>query len=160
MAEDRPSEADWDERGAWFEQTMAAARGRQAVEIGDHATALAIELETVFCAGAWVATVILAAATVEAHLRERMASAGHPVSPYLNAGDLMLDAGLPEAFDWLRRHRNALLHPGARPYLTPDMHWFQADELEADARRAVELTAAALYGGNGSPAPAGWGETP
>lgn len=145
MAEDRPTADDWRARGDWFEETFARARGRAGADVGEHTAALLIELETVFCAGAWVAATVLAAATVEAHLRERLAAAGAAAPQYLNAQDLFLEAGLAEDYEWLRRHRNRLVHYAAEPYLTPDMHWFQAEALEADARRAVELTAMALY---------------
>lgn len=145
MAEERPTAADWRARADWFQATLGQARGGSAIEIGEHAAALLIELETVFCAGAWIATVTLAAATVETHLRQRRAAAGDGAPQYLNAQDLFLEAGLSEDHDWLRRQRNRLVHHAAEAYLTPDMHWFQADELEADARRAVALAADALY---------------
>src|SRR3546814_19421349 len=151
MTDDPPAAAEWRARADGCEATMAAARGRSTAEVGEHAAALLTELETVFCAGAWVATVVLAAATVEAQRRDRRAALGDEAPQYLNALDLLLEAGLPEEYDWLRRHRNRLVHPAAEPYLTPDMHWFQADAMEADARRAVTLTAAALYGTAGSP---------
>jgi|HigsolmetaAR203D_1030402.scaffolds.fasta_scaffold00118_32 hypothetical protein len=145
MADTPPTDAVWRDRADWFEDTLAEARGGSAAEVGEHTAALLIELETVFCAGAWVATVILAAATVEAHLRERLAARGSDAPQYLNTLDLFLEAGLPEDYDWLRRHRNRLVHYAAEPYLTPDMHWFQAQQLEEEARRAVTLAAQAVY---------------
>ena len=69
------------ERAAWFADTLAAARGPGGAEIGDHAQALLVELETVFAAGAWLATVILAVAVVEAHLRERALAEGRASIP-------------------------------------------------------------------------------
>jgi hypothetical protein len=138
-------------RTRWFADTMAG-RGtgcpRSDVAVGDHTQALLVELETVFGAGAWVATVILAVAVIEAHLREQAMASGRAVDPYLNAGALFLEAGLDERFDKLRRARNRALHVSDPPTLTVDMHWFEAERLEAEARYAIRLVAAALYGGD------------
>lgn len=135
-----------DGRGRWFADAMAAPAGGPAV--GDHTQALLVELETVFTAGAWVATVILAVAVIEAHLREQALAAGRVIDPYLNAGALFTEAGLDERFDALRWARNRALHVSDPPTLTVDMHWFEADRLEAEARMAVRLVAVALYGGD------------
>lgn len=129
-----------EERLAWFRATVGSAEMGQ---ISDQAAALLAELETIFVAGAWVATVILAAAVIEAEIR---AEGGE--GRYTNTGVLFREAGLGEDFDWLRQRRNALLHFTGTPALTVDMFWFQAAELEADARRAVGLVARML-GGDG-----------
>jgi hypothetical protein len=135
----------------WFADVMAGrgTGGRQTlgVAVGDHTQALLVELETVFGAGAWIATVILGVAVIEAHLREQAIASGRAVDPYLNAGALFAEAGLDERFDALRRARNRALHVSDPPTLTVDMHWFEAERLEAEARYAIRLVAAALYGG-------------
>lgn len=139
-------------RARWFADTMAGrgpgASGGRTATVGDHAQALLVELETVFGAGAWVATVVLAVAVIEAHLREQAMAQGRVVDPYLNAGALFAEAGLDERFDTLRRARNRALHVSDPPTLTVEMHWFEAGRLEAEARDAVRLVAAALYGGD------------
>ncbi|WP_225767032.1 hypothetical protein [Inquilinus sp. Marseille-Q2685] len=139
-------------RTRWFADVMAGRgageRRDPAVAVGDHTQALLVELETVFGAGAWVATVILAVAVIEAHLREQAMASGRAVDPYLNAGTLFAEAGLDERFDLLRRARNRALHVSDPPTLTVDMHWFEAERLETEARYAVRLVAAALYGGD------------
>ncbi|MGK9166430.1 hypothetical protein KXR53_09045 [Inquilinus limosus] len=147
----RGSGDETEARARWFADVMAGrgAGGRPglAVAVGDHTQALLVELETVFGAGAWIATVILAVAVIEAHLREQAIASGRAVDPYLNAGTLFAEAGLDERFDALRRARNRALHVSDPPTLTVDMHWFEAERLEAEARFAVRLVAAALYGG-------------
>lgn len=110
--------------------------------LSDQAAALLAELETIFVAGAWVATVILAAAVIEAELR-----AEGDEGRFTNTGVLFREAGLGDDFDWLRQRRNALLHFTGEPALTVDMFWFQAAELEADARRSVTLVASMLRSG-------------
>ncbi|WP_342234874.1 hypothetical protein [Inquilinus sp. OTU3971] len=138
-------------RTRWFADVMAGRgtgeRRDAAMAVGDHTQALLVELETVFGAGAWVATAILAVAVIEAHLREQAIVAGRVIDPYLNAGTLFAEAGLDERFDVLRRARNRALHVSDPPTLTVDMHWFEAERLEAEARFAIRLVAAALYGG-------------
>ena len=138
-------------RTRWFADVMAGrgTGGRQTpgVAVGDHTQALLVELETVFGAGAWIATVILAVAVIEAHLREQAIASGQAVDPYLNAGRLFAEAGLDERFDTLRRARNRALHVSDPPTLRVDMHWFEAERLEAEARFAVRMVATALYGG-------------
>ena len=133
------SDVSSEEREAWFRETMVRAdMGR----LSDQAAALLAELETIFVAGAWVATVILAAAVIEAELR-----AEGDDGRFTNTGVLFREAGLGDDFDWLRQRRNALLHFTGEPALTVDMFWFQAAELEADARRSVMLVAGMLKGG-------------
>ncbi|MEM7443145.1 MAG: hypothetical protein AAF414_07445 [Pseudomonadota bacterium] len=127
-----------EERTAWFRDTIGATDTGQ---ISDQAAALLVELETIFVAGAWVATVILAAAVIDAEIRAEGDS-----GRYTNTGVLFREAGLGADFDWLRKRRNELLHFSGTPALTVDMFWFQSDALEADARRAVELVRAMLSG--------------
>ncbi|MEQ9835956.1 MAG: hypothetical protein RLN64_04970 [Roseitalea porphyridii] len=129
-------------RARWFARTLHQA---QAVELPDQVNALLSELETVFTAGADVATVILAAAIVEAQLRHESGA-----GPMLPAGVIHDEAGLAEDFDWLRHRRNRLVHLSDPPALTPDMFWFEADALAEDARRAVTLVAEIL-GRNAGP---------
>ncbi len=137
-------------RHRFFAETMeGAARrgGGDGAGVGEHAQALLVELETVFAAGAFVATVLLAAAVIESHLRERAAHRG-VADPLLNARALFAESGLDARFDELRRTRNRWLHQVDPPALTVDMHWFEADSLEAEARDAIGLVAEALYQGH------------
>jgi hypothetical protein len=146
-----PDEAE--ARARFFADTMEAAQRRGgAVPVGEHAQALLVELETVFAAGAWIATVVLATATIEAHLREIAHGRGLG-DPLLNTRDLFAEGRLDERFDELRRTRNRWLHVSDPPALTVDMHWFEAERFEATAREAVRLTAEALYGGGGDERP-------
>jgi len=128
-----PDEAVWDERRLWFEaQETARSRGG-APAPSEQACALMIDLQAVFCAGAWAAAVILASAIVE--------SQGPAVGR---------DRGGPSFEDiaWLRDLRNRLLHENPRdPVLTVDHQWTARKDWERYARRAVEIALAALYPG-------------
>src|SRR3546814_602024 len=63
---ERPPEEVWDERRLWFEE-QEARHARVGVRApSEQACALMIDLQAVFCAGAWAAVVILACAVTEA----------------------------------------------------------------------------------------------
>jgi len=129
---DPPDPLLWDERRLWFEERQAVhaaagTRGRPS----EQATALLIDLEAVFCAGAWATVVILAGAVVEMQAE---------ASKQRRAAD-------PRELAWLRGLRNALLHEDrGRPAMTLDDQWTRRREWERHARRAVELVFAVSYG--------------
>lgn len=136
---DRPDEAVWDERRLWFEGREAASARAGAPAPSEQACALMLDLQAVFCAGAWSAAVILAAAIVDCQAR-----ASGTRNSDVPAG---LDA---ETWRWLRALRNRLVHEDrATPALTIDDQWQRRAEWERHARRAVEAAFAALYPGAG-----------
>ncbi len=131
---ERPEAVLWDERRLWFEE-REAARGRAGARApSEQACALMIDLQAGFCAGAWSAVIVLAAAIVDAQ-----APAG---------ADRRAD--LPgverKTLRWLRGLRNRLVHedPG-HPAITIEDHWLNRDTWERRARRAVEAALDALY---------------
>src|SRR3546814_1220059 len=63
---ERPAEEVWDERRLWFEEQEAQHARHGAQAPSEQACALMIDLQAVFCAGAWAAVVILACAVTEA----------------------------------------------------------------------------------------------
>lgn len=127
---DPPEPLDWDERRLWFEEQEAAVAARGAGRLSEQASALMIELQCVFCAGAWAATVILAATIVETQAN--------------TARDFR--AAPAEELRWLRTLRNRLLHemPG-EPVLTIEDHWTARGDWEKAARRAVGIALAVMY---------------
>ena len=141
MTDTRPSGADWTARRLWFADTVTRPLEEAGASPGRQADTLLAELEDVFCAGAWLSTVVLSAAVIEAHLRETAA----PGNPLENTRDLFHRLGLPAEFEELRLLRNRIVHvePGA-PMLDPDMHWSHAEVFERDACDAVRLVALAL----------------
>ena len=127
---DPPSETDWDERRLWFEGREAARAESGAGPLSEQACALMIDLQAAFCAGAWSAVVILAAAIVDAQAFH----AGFP------------NDGLAEERKWLRGLRNALLHEDrANPAITIEDQWARRGEWEKRAKRAVELALGDLH---------------
>ncbi len=129
---DPPDPLVWDERRLWFEERQAELEGAGIAALSEQAAALMVDLQMVFCAGAWAATLLLAASVVEAQLR---GGRGGGVD-WRGNRDLA----------WLRRRRNALIHetPGD-PGITIEDHWTRRDQWEEAARRAVQIALRVLY---------------
>ena len=127
---DPPEPLDWDERRLWFQEREAELSARGAGRLSEQASALMIELQCVFCAGAWAAAVILAAVIVETQANAARAFRAAPA----------------EDLRWLRSLRNRLLHeaPG-EPVLTIEDHWTSRGDWEKAARRAVGIALAVMY---------------
>ncbi len=137
---ERPEEAIWDTRRIWFEAREADRARAGAPAPSEQACALMIDLQAAYCAGAFSAAIILAAAIVDAQVT--------PGAPR--------DAGVPgldrKTLRWLRGLRNRLTHEDpANPALTIEDHWMKRDVWEGRARRAVEAAFAALYPGSEGP---------
>ena len=128
---DRPSEEDWDERRLWFEEEQARATSGGVGRLSEQGAALMVELQCCFCAGAWVASVLLAAAVVDA----QSLYSGFPADE------------LTEERSWLRQLRNGLLHENrSKPALTVEDHWTQRDLWRRHAKRAVRVAFASVHG--------------
>lgn len=128
---ERPGELTWDERRAWFEEQEAMHAVAGAPSPSEQACALMIDLQAVFCTGAWAAAVILAYAIAEAQ-SSRRGSRPDGVSE----GD----------WKWLRALRNRLVHenPGQAAFTVEDQ-WMRRDLWQERARRGVAVAFAALY---------------
>lgn len=132
---ERPDAATWDERRLWFEEQEAAATAAGAGALSEQACALMIDLQAAFCAGAWTAAVVLAAAITDAQA--------------FHAGFPRDDMSAERA--WLRGLRNALLHEDrSNPVLTIEDQWTRRGDWEKLARRAVRVALATLYPARGA----------
>ena len=132
-----PDDAVWDERRLWFEAREASCAKAGAPAPSEQACALMIDLQAAYCAGAFSAAIVLAAAIVDAQ-----ALPGAP----REAGVVGLDR---KTLRWLRGLRNRLVHEDpANPAITIEDHWMKRDVWERRTRRAVEATFAALYPGS------------
>lgn len=136
-----PTRDVWEERRRWFESIEELARGQGSYLVSEQACALTADVQAVFCAGAWGAVVILAMCVVDAALRETEAPGFRG-----NTKDLLDAVGANPELHQLRRRRNALVHVDPdQPGLTVDQQWANRDDLEREARRAVELMFEAFY---------------
>jgi hypothetical protein len=128
---DLPGDEVWSERRFWFEDLESEAGRSGAPSPSEQACALMIDLQAVYCAGAFSAVVILASAIVEAQ------GGADPVTPELR-----------RARRWLQDLRNRLVHEDReQPVITVEDHWLRRNEWQAVARRAILLAFGAFYPG-------------
>lgn len=124
-------------RRQWVARLVEAESDGAGIFPSPQADALLAEMVQVFCDGAWLATVILAQAALDADLAEN----DHLDGATLN--ELRHGRG----YVWLRARRNALLHAdGLGPAVTIEGRTRDAAALEREARRAVELAVKGLAG--------------
>jgi hypothetical protein len=135
-----PERADarpFEERRLWIAGKIEAETDGEGLFPSPQADALLAEMTQVFCSGAWLATVILAQAVLDADLME---------NDRLN-GALLNELRHGRGYVWLRERRNALVHAdGPGPAVTVGDLARDAPALERDARRAVELVIKGLAG--------------
>lgn len=135
---EHPSNEMWEERRDWFEQ-KAEPPDEGGYLLSEHACAVIADLQCAFCAGAWIAVVVLAAAAIDAHLRDAEGFTG-------NSRRVIDEAGADPLLHTLRKRRNALIHSDPdSPAITVDQQWSERVKLEEDARFAVELVFRVLY---------------
>ena len=91
----------WNERKNWIEKTLDDETINGGYEISEQACALMMDLELVFCAGAWISVIILSLSIIDAQLREVEAPGFHG-----NTEKLIKETGLTNELDWLRKRRN------------------------------------------------------
>lgn len=129
---DPPDPLVWDERRLWFEERQQAhARAGTRGRLSEQATALLLDLQAAFCAGAWATVVILAGAIVEMQAE---------ASKQRRAADA-------RELAWLRGLRNSLLHEDrGKPVLTVEDQWTGRSQWERHARRAIEVVFSVSYG--------------
>jgi hypothetical protein len=109
--------AEWDARADWFARAAASNAGPEAPSLTEREDRLLGELEAAFCAGAWVACVLLAYSLAEGQARKR-------------------DDADAE-FELLRERRNAFAHSDTAD-LPPE------ETLELYAQSAVRMALRAL----------------
>lgn len=134
---EHPSHEMWEFRRDWFEQK--AEPPDDGGLVSEQACAVVADLQCAFCAGAWIAVVVLAAAAIDAHLHDAEGFTG-------NAKRVIDEAGADTQMHTLRKRRNALIHSDTdSPAITVDQQWSERVKLEEDARLAVELVFRVFY---------------
>ena len=138
---EHPSSNLWEERRKWFEKIEEDARGQGNYMVSEQACALTADVQSAFCAGAWVGVIILAMAVVDTALRETEVPGFEG-----NTKKLINEARANPQLQKVRRRRNALIHIDIdNPALTVDQQWADRAKLEAEARESVELMFEAFY---------------
>ena len=141
---DHVNESLWNDRYAWLRRKDDAAAGSWGcVFVSTHGILLSYDIETAFCAGAWVSVIVLACAAIDATIRDTDAG------DYTSSSKLVF--GEDAELQRLRVVRNKLVHVAA-----PDSDRALPDEasndvakfhesFEEDARAAMELLYRTIY---------------
>ncbi|MFQ5443462.1 MAG: hypothetical protein ACE5EK_02480 [Nitrospinales bacterium] len=140
---EHPSQTIWKKRQDWFEDLFDVDKRGGGYLIGEQATGLLIDLQAIFCAGAFISCVILACTIIDSHLRET--EAGSDFDGGIKA-TFQLSA-FNDDLDWLRKRRNQLIHFKEKRDLPicVDDHYFRRVEHEQDAKRAIVIVSNVLF---------------
>ena len=138
---EHPSREIWEQRRKWFESVDEKAQGNGSYLVSDQACALTADVQSAFCAGAWVGVIILSMAVVDAALRET------EVPGFTGSTKKLIEtANANPRLQAMRERRNAFVHVNPdNPALTVDQQWADRGKLEKEAREAVELMFEAFY---------------
>ena len=138
---DYPSNEEWSECERWFEQQNESYTGLGSYLVSEQACALIGEVQVAFCAGAWLAVLVLTIAVVEAQLREIEFPDFRG-----NTKQLLTNAGVNKELQKLRERRNSIIHLDAmRPAITVEQQWSDRTQLESEARNAIRLMFETFY---------------
>lgn len=139
---DFPQEALWESRRDWFESLTEAEENKSCgYSVSDQACALMADAQVAFCSGAWVSVIILCFTVIDAQLRETEVPGFKG-----NSKELLCTLGFDDRFQALRIRRNQLIHiDEENPGVSIDQLWSSQNELELEARTAVELMIEAFY---------------
>lgn len=132
-------------RRLWMSQAFSEnLKGSGARILSSHALLLEIDIGYAFSAGAWISTIVLACAAVEAKIRQV------DKENYVDRLRVLIEED--EELKWLIEIRNEIMHsrePGskskfwkANPNDLGECHAV----LETDARRAISVMFKSLYG--------------
>jgi hypothetical protein len=124
-----PTVEIWQYRRDLFAYYVGQAIGDDYVGTSStQSTILELELERVFCSGAWLATVILACAASEVYLHAK---------DQRREAKFLSEYKLREDWLWLKRTRNQLVH--LNNSLSYDDYMHAPKTLEDEAKRAVQV---------------------
>lgn len=138
---EHPSLEVWNERRQWFESINESACGEAGYLVSKQACAIIADVQSAFCAGAWIGTIVLAMAVIDATLHETELPGFHG-----NTCQLIDAIGGSSKLQELRRRRNALVHVNIdNPAITVDQQWCKRNELEQEAREAIKLMFETFY---------------
>jgi len=136
-----PSLELWETRQQWFDELGESIQGEGSYLVSDQACALIGEVQTCFCAGAWIAVIVLAVSVIDAQLRETELPDFKG-----NTKELFNIIQTNPELHNLRKRRNAIVHIDLEnPAINVDQQWANQIELEKEARQAVKLMFEAFY---------------
>ena len=126
-----PSKENWEARKLWFESLGDSFVNEHAsYGLSDQACALVGEVQTAFCAGAWITVLVMAIAVAESHFGE-FGYSDFTDNPTLHN---------------LRKRRNSIVHFQAKhPGVGLDQQWLNRTQLETEAKEAIRLMFEVFY---------------
>lgn len=105
-----------------------------------------LEVQSCYCAGAWIAVVVLAYTVIDAQLLETQAPGIEG-----NSAQLLRHLDFGDEYQRLRLRRNRIVHLRCdQPAITVDQQWGSRQELEAEAQAAVKLMLVAFFDAPGT----------
>lgn len=132
----------WEERKGWFENELENKQHPMASYlVSDQATALLVEIQSCYCAGAFLSVVILSVSIIDAQLRETEA-----VDSKIGTAKLLNEYFTGTDINWLRQLRNKYVHLNIEnPAVTIEDQYGNREEMESDARRAIQMVIHAFF---------------
>lgn len=136
-----PTAETWNARRSWFESQLLAFEERGSYMVSEQASALVGEVQACYCAGAWVAVLVLAFTVIDAQLIE-VEAPGFKGS----TKELLESQGMSSEYQELRLRRNRIVHlRPEQPAITVDQQWGSRAELKQEAENAVALMLSAIF---------------
>lgn len=131
-----PTKKNWEIRKEWFENSLEKGQHQLAsYDVSDHSTALLVDLQSCYCAGAFIAVIILSVSIIDAQLRETEANDNK-----IGTARLLDEYYTGEDINWLRKLRNKYVHVDIdNPALTIDHQYTNRKQMESDARRSIQM---------------------
>ncbi|MFZ1528347.1 MAG: hypothetical protein WAT19_06340 [Ferruginibacter sp.] len=132
----------WEERKEWFEKELESKQHPMASYLlSDQATALLVEIQSCYCAGAFLAVIILSVSIIDAQLRETEA-----IDNKIGTAKLLDEYFTGKDINWLRKLRNKYVHVDMdNPALTIDDQYTNRKQMEDEARRAIQMVIYAFF---------------
>ncbi|MBK8787026.1 MAG: hypothetical protein IPN43_11180 [Chitinophagaceae bacterium] len=132
----------WEERKGWFENELENKQHPMASYlVSDQGTALLVELQSCYCAGAFLAVIILSVSIIDAQLRETEA-----MDNKIGTAKLLDEYFTGKDINWLRKLRNKYVHVDIdNSALTIDDQYNNRKQMESDARRAIQMVIHAFF---------------
>jgi len=141
-----PSDIIWRDRRDWFVDQVTAHQGHGSYLLREQACALMVEVQACYCAGAWIAVLVLAYTVIDAQLLETQAPGFEG-----NSAQLLRHLDFGDEYQQLRLRRNRIVHLRSdQPAITVDQQSGPRQELEAEAQAAVKLMLAAFFDAPGT----------
>lgn len=143
---DFPSTETWKERSHLIASMLQDAERWPSYLMSDHATALFMDMQKAYCAGAWLSVIIMSISVIDAHLRDTEA-----MNPSLGTAMLLKEYYRGPRIDWLRKLRNTYVHADFENPVFGMNYWFDNQKtLEDDATIAMQMTVNALFQSGGT----------